>query len=186
MISKKICHQYKCSAARPSLNLQNAQTYGYFWGGQSLQNAPGYGSVVWTESSECGNIRKYGMQCGSMHAVRPSVVLILVLPRRSSQSSDSARILTYPPFGISRCKNQFMPISACTSRSGRSRGSSTASGLEGTSHCIRRFTRAGPFLLDAFLQWSGLVFNRLHCVLVSSSLLHSKSIISSASLSFSS
>jgi len=26
----------------------------------------------------------------------------------------------------------------------------TASGLEGASHCIRRFTRAGPFLLDAF------------------------------------
>jgi len=38
-----------------------------------------------------------------------------------------------------------MPISACTSRSGRSRGSSTASGLEGACHCIRRFTRAGPF-----------------------------------------
>ena len=31
---------------------------------------------------------------GSIH----SVVLILVLPRRSSQSSDSARILTYPSF----------------------------------------------------------------------------------------
>jgi len=88
--------------------------------------------------------------CGSMHVVRPSVVLILVIPRRSSQSSDSARILTYPPFGISQSKNQFMPIFACTSRSGRSRGSSTASGLEGTSHCIRRFTRAGPFSLDAF------------------------------------
>ena len=29
-----------------------------------------------------------------------------------------------------------MPISACTSRSGRSRGSSTASGLEGASHCL--------------------------------------------------
>ena len=99
----------------------------------------------------------------------PSVVFILVLPRRSSQSSDSARILTYPPFGISWSKNQFMPISACTSRSGRSRGSSTASGLEGASHCICRFTRAGPFLLDAFLRWSGLVFNRLHCVLVWSS-----------------
>jgi hypothetical protein len=39
--------------------------------------------------------------CGSMHVVRPSVVLILALPRCSSQSSDSARILTYPPFGIS-------------------------------------------------------------------------------------
>jgi len=35
--------------------------------------------------------------CGFMHVVRPSVVLILVLPRRSSQSSNSARILTYPP-----------------------------------------------------------------------------------------
>jgi len=46
--------------------------------------------------------------CGSMHVVRPSVVLILVLPLRSSQSSDSARILTYPPFGISRSKNQFI------------------------------------------------------------------------------
>jgi len=51
-----------------------------------------------------------------------------------------------------------MQISACTSRSGRSRGSSTASGLEGASHCIRCFTRAGPFLLDAFPRWSGLVF----------------------------
>jgi len=68
--------------------------------------------------------------CGSMHVVRPSVVLILVLPRRSSQRSNSARILTYPSFGISRCINHFMPISACTSRSGRSRGSSTASGFD--------------------------------------------------------
>ena len=57
-----------------------------------------------------------------------------------------------------------MPISACTSRSGRSRGTSTASGLEGASHCIRLFIRAGPFLLDAFPRWSGLVFNQLHCV----------------------
>ena len=88
--------------------------------------------------------------CGFMHVLRPSVFLILELPRRSSQRSDSARILTYPPFGISRSKNQFMPISACTSRSGRSRGSSTASSLEGASHCIRCFTRARPFLLDAF------------------------------------
>ena len=40
--------------------------------------------------------------------------------------SDSARILTYPPFGVSRSKNQFIPISAGTFRSGRSRGSSTA------------------------------------------------------------
>jgi len=79
-----------------------------------------------------------------MHVVRPSIVLILVLPRRSSKSSDSARILTYPPFGIYLSKNQFMPISACTSHSSRSRGSSTASGLKGTSHYIRRFTRAGP------------------------------------------
>jgi len=122
--------------------------------------------------------------CGSMHVVRPSVVLILVLPRRSSQSSDLARILTHPPFGISWSKNQFMQISACTSRSGRSRGSSTASGLEGASHCIRCFTRAGPFLLDAFPRWSGLVFNWLHCILVSSSLLHPKFSISSASSSF--
>jgi len=98
--------------------------------------------------------------CGSMHVVRPSVVLILVLPRHSFQSSDSARILTYPPFGISWPKNQFMPISAFTSRSGRSRGSSTASGLEGASHCIRRFSRPGPFLLDAFPRWSGLVFRK--------------------------
>jgi len=37
--------------------------------------------------------------CGSMHVVRPSVVLILALPRRSSQSNNSARILTYPPSG---------------------------------------------------------------------------------------
>jgi len=124
--------------------------------------------------------------CGSMHVARPSVVFILVLPRYSSHSSDSTRILTYPPFGISRSKTHFMPIYACTSRSGRSRRSSTASGLKGASNCIRRFTRAGPFLLDAFPRCSGLVFNRLHCVLVSSSLLHSKSSISSASSSFSS
>jgi len=97
--------------------------------------------------------------CSSMHVVRPSVVCILVLPRRSSQSSDSARILTYPSFDISWSKNQFMPNSACTCRSGRSRVSSTASGLEGASHCIRLFIRAGPFLLDAFPRWSGLVFN---------------------------
>jgi len=62
--------------------------------------------------------------CGSMHVVRPSVVLIPVLPRRSSQGSESARNLTYPLFGLSQYKNQFMPISAGTSRSGRSRGSS--------------------------------------------------------------
>jgi len=126
--------------------------------------------------------------CGSMHVVRPSAVLTLVLPMRSSQSSDSARILTYPPFGISWSTNQFMLISVCTSRSctGRSRGSSTASGLEGASHCIRRFTRAGPFLLDVFPRWSGLVFNRLTFILVSSSLLYSKSSISSTSSSFSS
>ena len=124
--------------------------------------------------------------CGSMHVVRPSVVRIFASPRRSSQSSDSARILTYSPFGISWSKNRFMLISACISRSGISRGSSTASGLEGACHCIRRSTRAGPFLLDAFPRWSGLVFNRLHCVLVSLSLLHSKSSISSASSRFSS
>jgi len=59
--------------------------------------------------------------CGSIHVVRPSVVLILVLPRRSSETSqcnDSARILTYPPFwydGMSWSKNQLMLISACTS-----------------------------------------------------------------------
>jgi len=90
--------------------------------------------------------------CGSMHVVRPSVVpsLIRVSPRPSPQSSDSSRILSCPPFGISRSKNQFMPISACTSRSCRSRGSSTASGLEGASHYIRRFTCAGPFLLHTF------------------------------------
>ena len=88
--------------------------------------------------------------CGCMHVVRPSVVLILVLPRRSSHSSNIARILTYPPSSISRSKNQLMLISACTSRFCRSRGSSMASGLEGASHCIRRITRAGPFLLDAF------------------------------------
>jgi len=35
-----------------------------------------------------------------------------------------------------------MLISIGTSRSGRSRGSSTASGLEGASRCIRRFTLA--------------------------------------------
>ena len=74
--------------------------------------------------------------CGSMHVARPSVVFILVLPRYSSHSSDSTRILTYPPFGISRSKTHFMPIYACTSRSGRSRGSSTASGLEGASHAV--------------------------------------------------
>ena len=44
------------------------------------------------------------------------------------------------------------------------RVSSTASGLEGTSHCIRRFARAGPFLLDTFPRLNGLVFNQLHCV----------------------
>jgi len=90
--------------------------------------------------------------CSSMHVVRPSIVVILVLPRRSSQSSDSARILTYPPFGISRSKNQSMLIYACTSRSSRSRVLSTASSLEGVSHCIRRFTRAGQFLLNAILR----------------------------------
>ena len=45
--------------------------------------------------------KRVKVKLGSMHVVRPSVVRILVLPRRSSQSSDSARILTYPPFGIS-------------------------------------------------------------------------------------
>jgi len=75
-----------------------------------------------------------------MHVVRPSVVLILVLPRRSSQSTDSSRILTYPLFvidSLSWSENYFMPISAWTSRSGSSRRSSKASGLEGASHCIR-------------------------------------------------
>ena len=121
-----------------------------------------------------------------MHVVRPSVVLVLVWPRRSSQNSNSASILTYPVFGISWSINQFMSSSACTSGSGRSKGSWTASGLEGASYCICRFTRAVPFLLDTFPLWSGLVFKRLHCALVSSSLLHSKSSISSASWSFSS
>ena len=36
--------------------------------------------------------------CGSMHVVRPSVVLTLVLPRRTTQSNDFARILTYFSF----------------------------------------------------------------------------------------
>jgi len=56
--------------------------------------------------------------CGSIHVGRPSVVLILVLPRRSSQSNDSVRILTYPPSGCDGMpwsRNQSMPISACTS-----------------------------------------------------------------------
>jgi len=107
--------------------------------------------------------------CGSMHVVRPSVVLILVLPRHSSESTDSARIRTYPPFGrdgMSWSRNQFMLISACTSRSSRSRGSSTASGLQGTSHCFCRFILAGPSLLITFPRSSGLVFNWLYCVLV--------------------
>jgi len=39
--------------------------------------------------------------CGSMHVLRPSVVLIHVVPSRFPKSSDSARILTYPPLGIS-------------------------------------------------------------------------------------
>jgi len=76
--------------------------------------------------------------CGSMHVVRPSSTLILVLSRRSSKSNDSARILTYPPSGcdgVPCSKNQSMPISPCTSCSSRSRGSSTASSLEGASHC---------------------------------------------------
>ena len=55
-----------------------------------------------------------------------------------------------------------------------------------TSHCIHIFTLAGPFVLKAFPRWSGSVFKRLHCVLVSLSLPHSKSSISSASSSFSS
>ena len=37
--------------------------------------------------------------CGTMHVVLPSVLLILVLPRRSSHNNDSARILIYPPSG---------------------------------------------------------------------------------------
>ena len=45
-----------------------------------------------------------------------------------------------------------MPISACTSCSGRIRGSSTASGLEGASHCIRRFISAGPFFRGPDVQ----------------------------------
>jgi len=36
------------------------------------------------------------------------------------------------------------------SRSGRSRESSTDSGLEGTSHCVYRFTCAGPFVVNVF------------------------------------
>jgi len=80
-----------------------------------------------------------------------------------------------------------MQISARTSRSGRSRGSSTANGLEGASHCFRRFTRAGPFLLDAFpesVKWTGVqpVALRLGVIVF----VHSKSSISSASSSFSS
>jgi len=45
-----------------------------------------------------------------------------------------------------------MLISACTSCSGRSRGSSTASGLECASHCIRRFTRAHEQQLEFFTK----------------------------------
>ena len=55
-----------------------------------------------------------------------------------------------------------LPIYTCTSRSGRSRGSSTASSLQGASHCIRCFTRAGPFMLNVFSRWGGLVCNWLH------------------------
>jgi len=123
--------------------------------------------------------------CCSMHVVRPYVGRILVLPRHSSQSSDSAKILTHPPFGISRSKNQFY-ADFYVHFLFRSRGSKTAISLVGASHCICRFTRPGPFLLNAFPRWSGLAFNRLHCVLVSSSLLNSKNSISSASSSFSS
>jgi len=109
--------------------------------------------------------------CASIRGLRPTVVLILILPRRSSKSNDSARILTYPPFGCDRkswSKNQFMLISACTSQSSRNRGSSTSSGLGASFHCICCFTRAGPFLLGTFPRWSGLVFNQSHCVLVPS------------------
>jgi len=82
---------------------------------------------------------------------------------------------------------EFMPISACTSRFGRSRGSSRASDLEGASLCIRRLNRAGAFLVERIssVKWTGVQPVALR-LLVSSSLLHSKSSISSATLSFSS
>ena len=44
-----------------------------------------------------------------------------------------------------------MPISACTSRSSRSRGSSTASSLEGASHCIHTCTSLDHFCFTHFL-----------------------------------
>jgi len=89
----------------------------------------------------------------SMHLVRLSVVLVLVLPKRSSQSNDSSRILTNPPFGcdsMSGSKNHVMPISTRTFRSSRSRGSSVDSNLVSAFRCIRCITCAGPFVLNAF------------------------------------
>ena len=37
--------------------------------------------------------------CTSIHGVRSTVVLILILPRRCFKSTDPDRILAYPPFG---------------------------------------------------------------------------------------
>jgi len=47
--------------------------------------------------------------CGSMHVLRPSVVLILDLSRHSSQANDSSRILTYPLFGCGDGMNHTCP-----------------------------------------------------------------------------
>jgi len=115
-----------------------------------------------------------------MYVVRPSVVRILVLPRRSPRVATLLRfwhtlLSVSLDLKINLCRVLhvlLVPAEAETSM---------ASGLEGASHCIRCFIRAGPFVLDAFPRWSGLVFHRLHCVLASSSLLHSKSSISSTS-----
>ena len=49
---------------------------------------------------------------GSMHVVRPSVVMILVSSTSSSHTCDESKILTKPPAGISWSRNRFFPITS--------------------------------------------------------------------------
>jgi len=71
----------------------------YFRGGQSLQNAPAYGSVeVWTESSLCANIRNcipyFRMSAEFFGANTPALYLFFKNRAKTQKSEKSQNFVS--------------------------------------------------------------------------------------------
>ena len=95
------------------------------------------------------------LRLGSMHVVRPSVVMILVLSTHSSHSKDDSWILMNLPFGISWSRNHVLLISRLNSCSGRSLGSLAAVDIDGASHRKCRCVKDDPSWMIGFLMIIG-------------------------------